>query len=60
MAAATEKATSCCVENAWSVDASDPSQDQIGKRAAVATLIRPVDPLPQPAANPAAAKGIMA
>ncbi|KAJ9708820.1 hypothetical protein PVL29_000702 [Vitis rotundifolia] len=72
MAAATEKATTCCIEDAkpapvrkasnvlqdWSVAGSAPSEDQISKRATVATLIRSVDSLPQPAANPTAAKGI--
>lgn len=72
MAAATEKATTCCIEDAkpapvrkasnvlqdWSVAGSAPSEDQISKRATVATLIRSVDSLPQPAANPTATKGI--
>ena len=72
MAAATEKATPCCIGDAkpalarqasnvlqdWSAAGSDPSQDQISKRATVATLMHSVDSLPQPAANPTATKGI--
>lgn len=72
MAAATEKATPCCIEDAkpalvrkapnvlqdWSVSGSDLSQDQISKRATVATMMHSVDSLPQPAANPTASKGI--
>lgn len=41
----------------WTVSGSDPSQDPIRNRAAVPTLIRPIETLPATSTNTTAAKG---
>ncbi|BBG94018.1 Copper amine oxidase family protein [Prunus dulcis] len=42
----------------WTVSGSDPSQDPIRNRAAVPTLIRPIETLPATSTNTTATKGI--